>query len=181
MNQITTPPIMLHEMRESPIVPADRLLTFDDGLATQFIHARTIPNRKIFFISTNIICETGKQSAEFITAPDAHKKAFSGNMENYMTIEQIRELYSIGNEIGGHSHFHHNLDKFSTLREKVDHIKMDTELMLEWFQRNLGIEVESFCFPYNDDVDGVYQAILRTYGINMFYGRERININEILV
>jgi len=181
MSQATTLPIMIHEMCEQPLVPADCLLTFDDGLATQFIHARTMPNRKIFFISTNVICEAGKQSTEFITAPAAHEKAFNGNMENYMTIEQIQELYSLGNEIGGHSHFHYNLDRFSTLREKINHIKKDTELMLEWFHRTLGIEIESFCFPYNNDVDGVYQAVLRTYGIDTFYGKERININEILV
>jgi len=170
--------IMIHEMKSGMNIPKGELLTFDDGLYTQYAHARELPNRKIFFISTNIICD-GEQSSEFITAPQAHKKAFSGNFENYMTISQIQELHEMGNEIGGHSHFHSNLTQLPTLVSKVKHINQDTELMLEWFSTNLGFRPTSFCFPYNYDMDKLYNGLLKKHGFVNFYGSERINLNEI--
>ena len=169
--------LMIHEMHEGMEIPKDCVLTFDDGLFTQYQHSRHLPNTKIYFISSGIVCNQ-PQSHEFIKCSDAHKKAFSGNFENYMTLEQIKEL---DGEIGGHSHSHINLSKFPTLVEKVEHIKKDTELMLEWFEKNLDRRPTSFCFPYNDDVRGLYKAILTTYGFTDFYGRERISIDEILV
>lgn len=168
---------MIHEMHCGMKIPEDYLLTFDDGLFTQYQYGRNLPNQKIFFISSGIVCD-GKQSAEFIKCSDAHKKAFSGNFENYMTIDQIKEL---DGEIGGHSHSHTRLDNFSSLRERVDHMKKDTEAMLEWFEKNLNMTPTSFCFPYNDDGQGMYKAVLKKYGFVNFYGSERINVDEVVV
>lgn len=170
---------MIHEMWENMSIPPDLTLTFDDGLYTQYMHGRNLPNKKIFFISTNIICK-GPQSSEFIHCADAHKKAFSGNKENYMTVSQIRELHDAGCEIGGHSHFHQNLRELRSMVDQVDHMKMDTDLMMEWFDEKLGFTPTSFCFPYNDDVQGLYPAVLKRYGFVNFYGDERTNIDEIL-
>jgi hypothetical protein len=166
---------MIHEMHENLVIPEDGVLTFDDGLYTQYLFGRDLPHKKIFFISSGIICD-GHQSTEFITCRDAHKKAFAGNFENYMTLDQIMDL---DGEIGGHSHSHTNLNSFSTLVEKVDYIKRDTETMLEWFQKNLGYEPTSFCFPYNDDMDGLYRGLLRKYGFTDFYGNERISVESL--
>lgn len=157
-------------------IPENYTLTFDDGLYTQYLYGRNLPNDKIFFISSGIICDR-YQSHEFITCADAHKKAFSGNFENYMTVEQIKNL---NGRIGGHSHFHADLTQFTSLKEKVDYMKMDTELMLEWFERKLGVQPTTFCFPYNDDQNGLYTAVLKKYGFTEFYGAERINIYDIL-
>jgi hypothetical protein len=155
------------------------ILTFDDGLYNHFLHfneLKKIKTEKIFFISTSIICE-GKQSDEFLDCKTCHEKAFSGNKENYMNLEQIKMIKNQENFfIGGHSHFHKNLNEFLTLNEKVKHIKTDTELMLNWFEKNLNFKPLKFCFPYNNDVDGLYKIILKKYGFTDFFGKERITI-----
>ena len=70
------------------------LLTFDDGLYSQFYYydeIKKIDTQKIFFISSNIVC-TGKQSLTFPTCREAHEKSFMGNNEDYMSLEQIQFL-----------------------------------------------------------------------------------------
>lgn len=159
----------------------DYILTFDDGLYNHFYYypkIKEIETKKIFFISTNIICK-GKQSTKFISSEECHKKAFLGNKEDFMTVDQIKYLSEEENVfVGGHSHFHKNLNLLNTLSDKIDHIKRDTELMLEWFQKNLNTFPNKFCFPYNDDLNGLYTLVLKTYGINEFYGKERFSIDE---
>lgn len=169
--------IMIHEMSENMVIPENSLLTFDDGLYSQYQYGRYLPNKKIFFISSGIVCNQ-QQSLEYIKCKAAHIKAFGGNFENYMTVSQIREL-SKTSEIGGHSHSHLNLNQFRSLLDKVNHIKKDTEAMLEWFDINLKMRPTSFCFPYNDNMQGMYKAVLVKYGFTSFYGDERITLSEI--
>ena len=171
--------IMIHELRKPLIIDPNLFLTFDDGLYTQYEYAKHLENQKIFFISSGIICpEKSIQSSRFITCEDAHKAAFRGNMANYMTLDQMLEL-----PLGAHSHYHQNLNKFERLIDKISWIKQDTEEMLEFWLKYFSPSVPtSFCFPYNDDLDGLYKAILsKSYGFTDFYGSERINIDDILV
>lgn len=155
------------------------VLTFDDGLYNHFYYYSKIKNistEKIFFISTNNICN-GRQSNNFISSEECHKKAFLGNKEDFISLEQLKYLSEEKNVfIGGHSHFHKNLKVLHKLSDKISHIKRDTELMLEWFHKNLNLFPTKFCFPYNDDLNGLYKLVLKEYGINEFYGKERIDI-----
>jgi peptidoglycan/xylan/chitin deacetylase (PgdA/CDA1 family) len=173
--------LMIHEVDKNIFnLPLEKyILTFDDGLYSQYHFLNEfdkIKTKKIFFISTNIICEKS-QSKEIISCELAHKKAFTENKENYMTKEQILELKNkVDCEIGGHSHFHKNLSNFSSLSEKIKHIKEDTELMLNWFRKELNFTPTKFCFPYNDDLNGLYKITLKKYGFKEFFGRERISI-----
>ena len=177
--------LMIHECNDKflDIDLSKYVLTFDDGLYTQYAFYKKIkqlPNKKIFFISTNIICE-GAQSIEYITCREAHKKAFIGNKENYMTIDQIKELMQDPLvEIGGHGHVHTNIESLDTLYNKVTFIKKDTEQMLDWFRDNLNLKPVSFCFPHNKDLDGFYKGILELRGFKNFYGKERIPIETLL-
>lgn len=174
--------LMIHTIQDDflKIKLEDYILTFDDGLYNHFYYypkLKLIQTEKIFFISTNIICNT-KQSKSFLSSEECHKKAFMGNKEDFMNLEQLEYLSKERNVfIGGHSHFHKNLNTLSNLNDKVNHIKKDTELMLEWFHKNLNSFPSKFCFPYNDDLNGLYKSILMTYGINEFYGKERIPID----
>ena len=176
---------MIHEIEEEIFtLPLDEYtLTFDDGLYSQYYYRDYIQKydtEKIFFISSGIVC-TGKQSREFLNCIDAHKQAFNGDMSQYMTIEQIKELlHSDQCTIGAHSHSHKRLSLFSTLVEKVNHIEEDTETMLEWFQKNLNYTPTKFCFPYNEDMDGLYKALLKKYGFTEFHGHERIPVEKLL-
>jgi hypothetical protein len=179
------PVLMIHEVTEEILSLSldDYILTFDDGLYSQyyyFEHFKSIPTEKIYFISSDIVCN-GSQSTEFPVCRDAHKKAFNGNKEDYMTVVQIQELMQDPLvTIGAHSHSHTRLGHYSKLTEKIAHIKNDTETMLEWFKTNLGFSPIDFCFPYNDDFGGVYAGVLKHYGFVNFYGRERKPVETLL-
>jgi len=176
---------MMHEIQESYLdLPLeDYILTFDDGLYSQFYyweHFKSLNTQKIFFISSSIVC-TGNQSQEFISCVQAHEKARVGNFENYMTVEQILQLQSDPlTVIGGHSHSHIRLNTFSNLVERVEYIKHDTEQMVKWFDETLAQFPSHFCFPYNEDMDGLYAALLKKRGITNLYGSGRIPIETLL-
>lgn len=179
------PVLMIHEVRESMFsLPLDEyILTFDDGLYSQYYYFdkfKEIRTEKIYFISSNIICN-GPQSAEFPCCTEAHKKAFSGNKEDYMTVEQIKEMMQDPLvSIGAHSHDHVDLYSLPKLFDRVNHISKDTENMISWFKTHLGFKPTKFCFPYNEDLDGMYKAVLHKYGFTEYYGRERIAIESLL-
>lgn len=176
--------LMIHTIRDEFLncKLKNHILTFDDGLYNHFYYypkIKKIQTEKIFFISTNIICD-GNQSINFIKSEECHKKAFIGIKEDFMTLKQIKYLSEEENVfIGGHSHFHKNLKVLSKLSDKINHIKQDTELMLDWFHKNLNLFPKKFCFPYNDDLNGLYSSILKSYGISEFYGKERLAIENI--
>jgi hypothetical protein len=177
------PVLMIHECSSKLLdLPLeDYILTFDDGLLSQYAfykEIRYIPTPKVFFISTGIVCE-GQQSLEFPACDLAHVKAFTGNKEDYMTLEQIKELaLDPWVTIGGHSHSHTRLS--GTLVDKVKHIEVDTRIMVNWFDNNLGFTPTSFCFPYNEDPSGIYKGLLKKFGFTDFYGSERIPIETLL-
>jgi hypothetical protein len=100
----------------------------------------------------------------------AHSKAFTGNKEDYMNLDQIMFLMDQPNvEIGAHSHSHTNLNLFGSLYEKIEYIKKDTEMLLTWFEKNLKFTPKKFCFPYNDNLLGMYKSLLeRNYGFQDF-------------
>lgn len=155
-------------------------LTFDDGLYNHFYYyplIERLQTKKVFFISTKFINQ-GQQSKRFLSSYECHQKAFLGNYEDFMNLEQIQYIFDKDKEqIGGHSHFHKDLNLFKGLKEKIDHIKMDTEYMLEWFEKNLKYTPKKFCFPYNNDLDGLYKTVLLRYGFTEFYGKERLSID----
>lgn len=175
------PVLMIHEVDEKlfdfPL--EDYTLTFDDGLYSQYYYWPQIKNintEKYFFISSNIYCRDQKQSLDFPECQIAHKKARQGNFEDYMTVEQLKEL----NEdpqvtIGGHGHEHIDLSAITGLSNKIDVIIKDTDAMIAWFVATLGFYPHAFCFPYNNNVDAVYTALLKKKGFTEFFGGERNN------
>lgn len=174
------PVLMIHEIRDElfELPLEDYTLTFDDGLYCHYTHFNRFVNintDKIFFISTNIIA-TGVQSQQFIDSASAHKKAMTGNYEDYMSLGQLKELAQCPNVyIGGHSHEHFDIDHLS-LAHKIEYLKNDTETMLDWFQHNMDFRPTKFCYPFNKDYKGIYTAILKQYGFTEFYGSERIDV-----
>lgn len=181
---MTKPVLMIHEFRaEFFSLPLDQYtLTFDDGLYSQFYYwpaLRELQTEKVFFISSGIVCDT-HQSTTFLSCNEAHVQARRGNFEQYMTVDQIEELMEDPLvTIGGHSHSHTRLDGM-TLTEKVHHMMRDTTQMLSWFDDTLRFRPTSFCYPYNDDVSKMYPAVLKRFGFNKFYGRERTPIEALL-
>jgi len=175
------PVLMIHEIRESifDLPLEDYILTFDDGLYSQYHYYhrfRDIPTEKIYFISSNILC-TGSQSSGFPSCEEAHKKAFNGNCEDYMTLEQVKELSKEPLvSIGAHGHNHIRASYYSKYTERIRLLADDTKSMVQWFESNLNIRPTKFCYPYNNDLNGMYSGILKLYGFNEFYGKERIDV-----
>ena len=78
------PILMIHEFKEEffDLPLEEYILTFDDGLYTQYVFLEELKNiktKKYFFISSDIVCpENIEQNDEYITCNEAHKKAFNG-------------------------------------------------------------------------------------------------------
>jgi peptidoglycan/xylan/chitin deacetylase (PgdA/CDA1 family) len=157
------PALMIHIISESmfSLPLQDYILTFDDGTADHYENwpkLQAIPTEKIFFIITEKI-----------------------GTEGYLTLEQVKELMADPLVvIGGHSHEHAKFGYFDKLTEKVNHISKDTQQMLSWFKENLGCRPTTFCFPYNDNLDGIYRGMLKNMGFTRFFGKERIPVEHLL-
>ena len=129
------PVLTIHEVRDwmFDLPLEDYILTFDDGLYSQFYYfdqLKSIKTEKIFFISSDIICN-GIQSNKFPNCMEAHEKYRIGNREDYMAVQQIREiLKDPQSTIGGHGHSHRSLDGLS-LNDAYQHIRLDTEKMID--------------------------------------------------
>jgi len=155
--------LMIHEITEElfNLPLADYLLTFDDGTQDHwqyFKQIQAIPTEKIYFIITNRIGTDG-----------------------YLSLEQVKQMSLDPTvAIGGHSHDHIRLNTLNTLAEKLAHIKQDTEQCLSWFEIHLGQAPSTFCLPYNEDIDGIYTAWLRSKGISKIYASERTACEHIL-
>ena len=179
------PVLMIHEVTEDmfDLPLEDYILTFDDGLYSQYFYYprfRALNTQKLYFISSNIVC-TGPQGNSFPTCRVAHAKARDGNYEDYMTLEQIKELAKDPLvTIGCHGHDHIDLTTIPSLKDKVSTLTNDTRNMMAWFAFHIGVIPTSFCVPYNNDLDGLYKALLKRFGFMDFYGRERTPIETLL-
>jgi len=148
---------MIHELKEDTKVP-DGLCTFDDGLYSQYQYGKELPNDKIFFICPSFI-----------------NKGINDINQKCMSIKHIKELMNMGIEIGAHSYYHTKLEVLPDLKHQVYHIQRDTKLMMEWFKNELDYIPTKFCFPYNNDLDGIYQATISQYNFE-FFGSNRVDI-----
>lgn len=160
------------------------ILTFDDGLYTQYKYINElakINTRKIFFISTDIVCPSAcLQNREYIQCDAAHEHFFRTDLaEHYMTWDQIREISKIQNcEIGGHSHFHKDIETIEP-KNKRSFLSRDTKFMREAFRNELGYIPKSFCFPYNY-TEVLYNCILQRAGFVDFFGVGRLGVDSLL-
>lgn len=178
------PILMIHEIRDWMFnLPLhDYILTFDDGLFSQFYFLeklKSIDTEKIFFITTNITCnEDEVQNLVFPTCDEAHEDFFSnGNRKNYLKWNQIIEIYNTPKcYIGGHSH-NHNIYKNIPISKLYNELISDTECMIKEFKQR-GITITKFCYPYNEQYI-LYESILKKFGITEFYGKERQAIEKL--
>ena len=151
--------LMIHEMNMKTKIPSDGIATFDDGLYSQYVFGRNLPNDKIYFICPSFI-DNGVN--------DIGQKC--------MGVHHIKKLINEGIDIGAHSYYHTKIWKLPDLKHQVYHIQRDTKLMMEWFGDRLDITPTKYCFPYNEELNGVYKATLKPYGFTDFYGSSRVDI-----
>lgn len=183
--------IGIHELNENIIHNinnnyANNILTFDDGLFTQFLFKDKINNKKrIYFICPSLVNIVNEQSSNFVLCTEAMTEHFRNhNNKYYMNINQIKILLTEGYEIGAHSFYHRHI-KYETNSDTIKHymsntkgsllcvkndeyIKNDTEQMLNWFNINLNIIPNKYCYPFNQKTEKL-ETILQQYGFNDFY------------
>lgn len=156
------------------------ILTFDDGLFSQYKHYKhfmSFGKPMYFFISTDIVCPADvEQDESVVPCAQAHERYREGDTTPYMTWKQIKTLQYKGCVIGGHGHTHIRVKNKSSIQKTYWKIKGECRQMLEIFSQH-NINIDSFCFPYNQDVFG-YRPTLKGYGVNTFFGDERIRIED---
>lgn len=155
------------------------IITFDDGLYSQYNHYKhflQFGKPLYFFISTGIVCpEDVTQNSDVVSCSDAHALyRDKSDLSSYVKWSQIREIYNTDNcFIGGHSHLHIRMKRIPiTIRYLL--VKDECQLMCGSFTKQ-NIKIDSFCFPYNEDIFG-YRPYLKDKGITKFFGKERIPI-----
>lgn len=166
LNTLGMHTLMIHEFSPNYSfldVSSYDLITYDDGLLSQFENRHYFDKSKIFFICPKFIMH-----------------GHNDLKQTCMTLEQVVQLVQEGFSVGIHSFEHKNLNDLNSLIEKTEHIKKDTELALDWFEKNLGFVPTNFCYPYNNDLDGIYTGMLKRFGFNNFFGKERIPIETLL-
>lgn len=155
------------------------ILTFDDGLASQYHNAKhfaQFKKRMIFFISPKIVNPGITQDSSPVHCADAHDRFFNNNDSTpYMTWEQIQEL-SEEFEIGGHSYSHPFLENLPVLKQ-IPIALDETSKMLASFKEH-GINIRSFCYPYNYKAPG-YRVALQKNGISELFGPGRTPIETL--
>jgi len=109
-------------------------LTFDDGAADNY-YVRSI------------LAQNNIHATFYIVS------GFTG-MAEYMTEEQLRGLYEDGNEIGGHTLHHVNLDETSGADLKNEICQDRMNLM------NYGFRVASFAYPFGHYDEEAKQTVI---------------------
>ena len=120
------------------------IITFDDGMLTQYNYAKPILDKYNFKATFYIICN-------------------SVDKENRMNWNNIQILEEEGHEIGSHSMNHKRLSKLSEEEMKYEIIQSKRCL-----QEN-GFNVTSFSFPYNDGDNN--KNILKIIADNYYIAR----------
>jgi peptidoglycan/xylan/chitin deacetylase (PgdA/CDA1 family) len=103
------------------------IITFDDGMLSQFTYAKPILDKYNFKATFYIICN-------------------SVDKENRMNWNNIQILEEEGHEIGSHSMNHKKLGKLSEENMKYEIIESKRCL------QDNGLNVTSFSFPYNEAI-----------------------------
>jgi peptidoglycan/xylan/chitin deacetylase (PgdA/CDA1 family) len=116
-------PVLISYSLAEPIKAA--IITFDDGMLSQYTYAKPILDKYNFKATFYIICN-------------------KVDKENRMNWNDIHILEEEGHEIGSHSMNHKRLSKLS--EEEIEYEIIESKKCL---QEN-GFDVTSFSFPYND-------------------------------
>lgn len=106
-------------------------ITFDDGYHNFFTHAFPI------------LAEYGFQATVFIVAGLAAEQEFRRNGEEHMTWKEIREVHSLGMQIGSHTVTHPDLALMRPTQ--IDYEIRQSKQMI---QDKLGQAIRSFSYPF---------------------------------
>ena len=81
---------------------------------------------------------------------------------DFLSVQQIKQLYNEGIEIGNHSHSHAHFVNLSS-KARLDSFRNDLEISQKIFTEKLGFQPELFAFPYGEYTPEM-QKVLKEFG-----------------
>jgi peptidoglycan/xylan/chitin deacetylase (PgdA/CDA1 family) len=136
-----------------PIIGANLLISFDDGLISNRIVAEKILKpmgiKAIFFVVSDFVdLEDNSHARQFIAdhiAPDIAIEDVPDNWAN-MHWSDLQYLLNTGHTIGAHTRKHTRLSNCYTDEELYDELIVSAECI----KKNLGVDVQHFAFTFGD-------------------------------
>lgn len=180
--------LLIHEITEEILkLPLqDYILTFDDGLYSQYYYwpeIEKIKTKKYFFISglyvstsllprRNINHFLPKPDNLFMDCYEARRRFNKSNgicNSQYMSICEILNIKGDDVVIGGHGYAHIR-DYPTNIINKIKVMKEDVKLMIEWFHMKLNMKPKIYSYPYEKE-DKLLGTILGGEGIGVMTNR----------
>lgn len=183
---------MIHKWHDTYLdLPLDDyILTFDDGLVSQYIAIPSIikrfPSIEIHYYFSTGILRDNDDCITFNDAPIAHSLFKSnGISSDYISYNELYELSKLSNvQIGlhGHDHIHPNSQTLpdEKLHDKVLRWKSDIMKMKAFYTLNKSLfSTLIYCTPYNEYCD-LQIGFLKKYlpGIKII-GPGRVNVETL--
>lgn len=135
------------------------IIALDDGYRSWYCNALPVflefGVKPMLFIDSKFICQNG------VAAADYCHTAITTWPEASLSWAEIKELVSMGAEIGGHTSGHINLTNCSSEESMVEVINCDRETIC----REIGRSIRIFTYPFGRYDDRVIRAMSKTvYG-----------------
>jgi len=135
------------------------LLTFDDGLKSQYDNAIEILEKynikAIFFIPTKILELKNKQEMEIFSIENIHYGNYKIAFEReFMNIKNIEEISKLGHEIGSHTINHKKLNNLNKNEIYIELAKSKEELEKITYNK-----IRYFAYPKGDKTAISYDSL----------------------
>lgn len=78
--------------------------------------------------------------------------------DDFLSVQQIKQLHKEGIEIGNHSHSHAHFVNFSPA-ERLDTFRRDLELSEKIFTEKLGIQPQLYAYPYGEYTPEIQEVL----------------------
>lgn len=136
-------------------------LTFDDGLRCQFEQAVPILDRYSFPATFFLVANTDPIHTDGCQHPDWSKTDWSEK-----DIQFFKSMIQRGHEFGAHSVHHRQpfLDADP---------KLQAEGSKQWIEDRLGVEIPSYCYPFNYITEPIKKAVINAGYKQARWGAER--------
>jgi len=146
-------------------------LSFDDGFKNNFTNAVPILSKYeipcIFFVPTDFIGASWEKTKYYCIETTRH-----ANVIEMLTWEELRDMTSLGFEIGSHTRSHTQL---SSISHDEDLLKNELLFSKEEIEKKIQIECKYIAWPFgrHNDIDAASLSMIQTVGYNACFGAFR--------
>ena len=146
--------------------PLTFCLTFDDGFKVHHDVAASIVEAHGWRGIFNVPTEFMDSNHVPLTPDQAWDCRLSGNEDNFMTWDDVRDLVKRGHEVYPHTLGHIDLLKLEQ-EGKIDELNRQISESKRQFVEQLGYAPKFFCSPHNSWSPGIVRAV-RANGMELF-------------